>query len=129
MGQAHSTPHAQKVLARAAEGNREAEREASQTLCKSTVNQTSMLRELSSAALVSGGLQGMMHGGKCLHSILSPMHALRSSPPLLQIEQQQQTSGYFHTLKGRRAALDVAVGEHKHGLASADSFRVIVHAE
>ena len=58
--------------------------------------------------------------------ILSPKHVLRSSLPLLQIEQQQQTSGYFHTLKGRRAALVVAVGEHKQmGMASADSFRVI----
>ena len=50
--------------------------------------------------------------------------------PLLQIEQQQQTSGYFHTLKGRRAALVVAVGEHEqHGLASADSFQVIAVKE
>ena len=49
--------------------------------------------------------------GQAPLSILSPKHVLRSSLPLLQIEQQQQTSGYFHTLKGRRAALVVAVGE------------------
>ena len=118
MGQAHSTPHAQKVLARAAEGNKEAEREASQTLCNSKFT-CEHVQGAVYAALVLGGLQS-----RCT-AILSPRHMLRSSHSLLQIEQQQQTSGYFHTLKGRRAALVVAVGEHRqHGLAS-DSFQVI----